>query len=47
MIPMHYGTFPLTREPIEEPLQRLLLSSSAQGLRHRVVVLEEGEVGEF
>ena len=24
MIPMHYGTFPLGNEPLEEPVDRLL-----------------------
>jgi L-ascorbate metabolism protein UlaG (beta-lactamase superfamily) len=47
MVPMHYGTFPLTREPLDEPLQRLVLRSSADGLRNRIVVLSEGEAGEF
>lgn len=47
MVPMHYGTFPLTREPLEEPLQRLLLASSASGLRNRISVLEPGETALF
>lgn len=47
MVPMHYRTFPLTREPLDEPLQRLLLASSAQGVRNKVAVLEEGEPAVF
>jgi L-ascorbate metabolism protein UlaG (beta-lactamase superfamily) len=47
MIPMHYGTFPLTREPLHEPLHRLMLVSSSAGLRHKIVVLEEGENAVF
>jgi L-ascorbate metabolism protein UlaG (beta-lactamase superfamily) len=47
MVPMHYRTFPLTREPLDEPLQRLLLASSAHGMRHKVAVLEEGAPAVF
>ena len=43
MVPMHYGSFALTREPLDEPLQRLMLASSAAGLRHRVCIQEPGE----
>ncbi len=43
MVPMHYGTFPLTREPLDEPLDRLMLASSASGLRHKIVVAQPGE----
>lgn len=43
MVPMHYRTFPLTREPLDEPLHRLILSASAQGLRNRIMVLDEGQ----
>lgn len=42
MIPMHYGTFRLSHEPIEEPLQLLEQEAEAAGIRDRVVVLEEG-----
>ena len=47
MVPMHYGTFPLTREPLEEPLDRIMLASSAAGLRHKLAVLEPGQPGIF
>ena len=43
MVPMHYGTYALTREPLDEPLQRLMLASSSTGVRHMIDVLEPGE----
>jgi len=42
MVPMHYGTFRLSHEPIEEPLQLLDKEARAAGVKDRVVVLEEG-----
>jgi len=39
---MHYGTFRLSHEPIEEPLQLLEREAKAAGVKDRVVVLEEG-----
>ncbi|HVO64385.1 MAG TPA: MBL fold metallo-hydrolase [Terriglobales bacterium] len=42
MVPMHYGTFRLSHEPIEEPLQLLHREAEAAGIEDRVVVLEEG-----
>jgi hypothetical protein len=33
----------LTREPLDEPLQRLMLASSSTGVRHMIDVLEPGE----
>ena len=42
MVPMHYGTFRLSHEPIEEPLQLLGQEAEAAGVKDRVVVLEEG-----
>jgi len=42
MIPMHYGTFRLSHEPIEEPLQLLEREAQAAGVKDKVVVLEEG-----
>lgn len=42
MVPMHYGTFKLSHEPIEEPLQRLKIAASQAGVSDRVLVLEEG-----
>jgi L-ascorbate metabolism protein UlaG (beta-lactamase superfamily) len=42
MIPMHYGTFPLGREPMDEPVQRLRAEAQRLGIDNRVQVLEEG-----
>ncbi len=46
MIPMHYGTFKLSQEPVDEPVQRLLSDAARLGVTDRVRVLEEG-VAEF
>jgi len=43
MIPMHYGTFRLSHEPVHEPVQRLLAAAEADGVSNRVFVLEEGK----
>jgi L-ascorbate metabolism protein UlaG (beta-lactamase superfamily) len=42
MIPMHFGTFKLGREPMEEPVQRLLAEVARIGIRNKLQVLEEG-----
>jgi len=42
MVPMHYGTFRLSHEPIDEPLQLLEREAKAAGIEDRVKVLEEG-----
>jgi L-ascorbate metabolism protein UlaG (beta-lactamase superfamily) len=42
MVPMHYGTFRLSHEPIEEPLQLLEKEARAAGIEDRVVVMQEG-----
>ena len=42
MVPMHYGTFRLSHEPVDEPLQLLEQEARATGIEDRVVVLEEG-----
>jgi L-ascorbate metabolism protein UlaG (beta-lactamase superfamily) len=42
MIPMHYGTFKLSHEPVDEPVQRLLVGAEERGISDRVRVLEEG-----
>ncbi len=42
MIPMHYGTFKLSHEPMEEPVQRLRRDAQRLGISDRVLVLEEG-----
>jgi L-ascorbate metabolism protein UlaG (beta-lactamase superfamily) len=43
MIPMHYGTFRLGREPMDEPLKRLVAEAARLNIRERINVLEEGE----
>jgi L-ascorbate metabolism protein UlaG (beta-lactamase superfamily) len=43
MIPMHYGTFPLGREPMDEPLKRLEAEAIRLSIKNRIKVLEEGE----
>ena len=42
MIPMHYGTFRLSYEPLDEPLRRFVTSARNHGLTDRVHVLNEG-----
>src|SRR6516162_43904 len=42
MVPMHYGTFRLSHEPVDEPLQLLDHEAQAAGIKDRVIVLEEG-----
>ena len=42
MVPMHYGTFRLSHEPMEEPLQLLEQEAEAAGISDRVLVLDEG-----
>ena len=39
---MHYGTFRLSHEPIDEPLQLLDQEARKAGVKDRVFVLEEG-----
>ncbi len=43
MVPMHYGTFRLGREPMDEPLKRLEAEASRLNIKGRVKVLDEGE----
>jgi L-ascorbate metabolism protein UlaG (beta-lactamase superfamily) len=43
MIPMHFGTFRLGREPMNEPVERLQLDALRLGIPERVRVLQEGE----
>lgn len=42
LVPMHYGTFRLSHEPMDEPVQRLIEAARSAGVEHRVRVLEEG-----
>ncbi len=43
MIPMHFGTFRLGREPMEEPVQRLQAEVARLGITRKIRVLGEGE----
>jgi len=42
MVPMHYNTFRLGREPMHEPLVRLLAAAESSGVRNRIHPLGEG-----
>ena len=43
MVPIHWGTFILSHEPIEEPLKRLKEEASRLGLEDRVIILQHGQ----
>jgi L-ascorbate metabolism protein UlaG (beta-lactamase superfamily) len=43
MIPMHYGTFRLSHEPMEEPVPRLLAAAEKAGIAEKINVLREGK----
>jgi L-ascorbate metabolism protein UlaG (beta-lactamase superfamily) len=47
MVPMHYGTFKLSHEPMEEPVPRLLSSAARLGLADRMRVVPEGQTAVF
>ena len=42
MVPMHYGSFRLSYEPVDEPVPRLLHNARERGIADQVCVLEEG-----
>jgi L-ascorbate metabolism protein UlaG (beta-lactamase superfamily) len=42
MVPMHYGSFRLSYESVEEPVPRLLEAARENGVERKVCVLEEG-----
>ncbi len=42
LIPMHYGSFKLSHEPMDEPLEFLASEARAHGISDRVMVLQEG-----
>lgn len=42
MVPMHYGTFRLSHEPMDEPLQKLEEAAGEKGIGDRVLALKEG-----
>jgi L-ascorbate metabolism protein UlaG (beta-lactamase superfamily) len=43
-IPMHYGTFDLSDEPLGEPLRRIQEISSAKGLDAALRIIQPGEI---
>jgi len=43
LIPMHYGTFRLSFEPVDEPLQRLLREAGSRELIDQLTILTEGK----
>jgi L-ascorbate metabolism protein UlaG (beta-lactamase superfamily) len=43
MIPIHWGTFILSHEPIDEPMERLNKEAARLGVEKRVIVLKHGE----
>lgn len=47
MIPMHYGTFRLSEEPMNEPLPRLMAAAQASGIANRIQGLSEGDTTIF
>jgi len=47
MVPMHYGTFRLSHEPMEEPVPRLLASAAKLGILDSMRVVREGETAVF
>jgi L-ascorbate metabolism protein UlaG (beta-lactamase superfamily) len=42
MVPMHYGTFRLSYEPLEEPPERLRLAAQARAMQSRIAWMQEG-----
>jgi L-ascorbate metabolism protein UlaG (beta-lactamase superfamily) len=47
LVPMHYGSFSLSLEPMDEPLPRLLNAAKQAGIEEAVDVLPEGETRIF
>ncbi|PYL08892.1 MAG: MBL fold metallo-hydrolase, partial [Verrucomicrobia bacterium] len=43
LVPMHYGTFRLGFEPLDEPPARLLKAARAHGIEEKVLVMTEGK----
>lgn len=47
MVPMHFGTFRLSAEPVAEPLPRLLAAARKAGVEDCICTLREGETRIF
>jgi L-ascorbate metabolism protein UlaG (beta-lactamase superfamily) len=43
MIPMHYGSFRLSYEPLDEPLERLSAAATKHSVQDRICVMTEGQ----
>lgn len=43
MVPMHYGTFRLSYEPLGEPPERLMACARSHGIEDRITLMHEGE----
>ena len=43
LVPMHYGTFRLGYEPLDEPPARLLACAREHGIEEKVLVMTEGK----
>ena len=43
MVPMHYGSFRLSYEPLHEPPRRLLACARERGIEERIAVMTEGK----
>ena len=46
-VPMHYGSFRLSFEPVDEPLQRLLACAQKRGILESLTILNEGRTVVF
>ncbi len=47
MVPMHYGTFRLSYEPMEEPPRRLQAAAIERGMTDRIAWMQEGDPAVF
>jgi len=47
LVPIHWGTFVISAEPVEEPVDWLLELAGARGLAERIAVLRHGESRRF
>jgi N-acyl-phosphatidylethanolamine-hydrolysing phospholipase D len=43
LVPMHWGTFALNREPFREPPERLLAEAARRGLERHIALLSQGQ----
>jgi L-ascorbate metabolism protein UlaG (beta-lactamase superfamily) len=43
LVPMHWGTFGMNREPFREPSERLLREALRRGLEEQIAILSPGQ----